>query len=380
MRNSVEAAGLGLLHLLRYPRAGTMWTRRDAGRPRRLRRHLSSSGPPWRLLFFGSDQFAVESLKLLTSSRHSADGIVETLEVVTLDDDVPVNRFAQQNRLPVHNWPLGDTEGRFDVGIVVSFGRLLQERLIKQFPYGMLNVHPSLLPRWRGPAPIFHTILHGDAVTGVTIMQLRPHRFDVGPILNQDLHVVPDRCTTDELRDALAVKGAHLLIDTLRTLPERVRNKREQSQAGVTFAPKINKSMSWMVWDEQTCDQIDRLYRSVSSRIPLRTTWMGQTVKLLGFTGRCHISLADEQKKPVPGSIRYQRVSDTLAVSCKDGWVGFKGVLLKKRLTATEFYNGYLHQALLKQQPQHAARGLFVGKREVNANKDLSLQSQNKLC
>lgn len=331
----------------------TVWRGDTDGRQRRLCRLMSSSGRPWRILFFGSDQFAVESLKLLTSSRSSSEGIVESLEVVTLSGDVPVKRFAQQNHLPVHSWP-PNVDGQFDVGVVVSFGCLLHERLINKFPYGILNVHPSLLPKWRGPAPVFHTILHGDTVTGVTIIQIRPHRFDVGPILNQELHQVPENCTADELGAALATKGAHLLINTLMTLSDRMAHKREQRQTGATFAPKINMTMSWMVWEEQTCDQIDRLYRAIGSRVPLRTTWMGRTIKLLDFVGKCHISFSDQRRKPVPGSVNYQKESNTLAVCCKDGWVGFKTVLLKKRLTAADFYNGYLHQT---------AEGLFLSRK-----------------
>ncbi|CAN9506902.1 unnamed protein product [Ophioblennius macclurei] len=323
----------------------------------------SPSRPPWRLLFFGSDEFAVESLKLLTSSRNAKEGIVDTLEVVTLSGNVPVKRFAQQNHLTLHSWPLHDMTGQFDVGVVVSFGCLLKEELINTFPHGILNVHPSLLPRWRGPAPVFHTILHGDAVTGVTIMQIRPNRFDVGPILNQELHQVPQSCTADQLGAVLAKKGAHLLIDTLKTLSEKMENKTEQSQTGATFAPKINKSMSWVFWEEQTCDQIDRLYRAIGSRIALRTTWDGRTIKLLDFVGKYHISLADERRKPCPGSVSYQKESNTLAVCCKDGWVGFKAVLLKKRLTAADFYNGYLHQSLQKNSPAQTAGGTFVSRK-----------------
>ncbi|XP_071344325.1 methionyl-tRNA formyltransferase, mitochondrial [Trachinotus anak] len=330
------------------------------GRQQRLCRFSSSSGPPWRLLFFGSDQFAIESLKLLTSSRNSSEDIVESLEVVTLSGDVPVKTFAEQNHLPVHSWPPNIVDGQFDVGVVVSFGCLLHERLINKFPYGILNVHPSLLPRWRGPAPIFHTILHGDTVTGVTIMQIRPHRFDVGPILNQELHQVPENCTADELGAALATKGAHLLMNTLTTLSERMPHKREQGEMGATFAPKISTSMSCVVWEEQTCEQINRLYRAIGSRIPLRTTWMGKTIKLMDFVGKCQISLSDQNRKPVPGSVTYQRESNTLAVCCKDGWVGFKGVLLKKRLSAADFYNGYLHQSMQKKTPYQTAEGLFV--------------------
>lgn len=325
---------------------------------------MSPCRPPWRLLFFGSDGFAVESLKLLTSSRNANEGIVETVEVVTLSGNVPVKRFAQQNCLTLHSWPLDDVTGQFDMGVVVSFGCLLGKALISKFPHGILNVHPSLLPRWRGPAPVFHTILHGDAMTGVTIIQIRPHRFDVGPILNQELHQVPQNCTADQLGAILARKGAHLLIDTLKTLSERMENKREQSPTGATFAPKINKGMSWVLWEEQTCDQIGRLYRAIGSRIDLRTMWDGKTIKLLDFVGKCHISLTDERRKPIPGSVSYQKESNTLAVCCKDGWVGFKAVLLKKRLTAADFYNGYLHQSLQKSWPAQTAGGKFVSRRK----------------
>lgn len=355
-KGKTAVTSLRLLHLLQHCCVQPL--RRRSGVFGLQRRLCTSSGPPWRLLFFGSDQFAVESLKLLASSRNANDGIVKTLEVVTLSSDVPVQRFAQHNHLPVHSWPPNNVEGQFDVGVVVSFGCLLPERLINKFPYGILNVHPSLLPRWRGPAPIFHTILHGDTETGVSIMQIRPHRFDVGPILSQVLHQVPENCTADELGTALAAKGAHLLLNTLATLPEVRTRKREQRQMGATFAPKINSSMSWMVWEEQTCEQIDRLYRAIGSRIPLKTTWMGQTLKLLDFVGKCHISLSGQSGKPVPGSVSYQKHTNTLAVCCKDGWVGFKAVLLKKRLTAADFYNGYLHQR---------TESLFVSQKRIEA-------------
>ncbi|XP_019748779.1 methionyl-tRNA formyltransferase, mitochondrial isoform X4 [Hippocampus comes] len=298
MRSGGGTAGAATLAVLRLRPDGGGWA--SAGRktetpwpPRGPRRSLCSSGPPWRLLFFGSDHFAVESLKVLAADRSRSGGAVSSLEVATLSADVPVADFARRERLPLHRWPPRDVEGRFDVGVVVSFGCLLHQRLIAKFPCGILNVHPSLLPRWRGPAPIFHTILNGDTVTGVSVMQIRAHGFDVGPILNQAVHAVPESSTTDELADVLAAEGAQLqLLDTLRKLPRKMADKREQSPAGATFAPKISASMSWIVWEEHTCQHIDRLHRAIGSRFPLRTTWMGGTIKLVDFAGRCHISFA----------------------------------------------------------------------------------------
>uniref|UniRef100_A0AAY4BUM3 methionyl-tRNA formyltransferase n=1 Tax=Denticeps clupeoides TaxID=299321 RepID=A0AAY4BUM3_9TELE len=314
-----------------------MWTRRCGcvggalrglrAAPRPRRSCATRPGPPWRVLFFGSDGFAAESLERLhASSSGPAGGIVETLEVVTLSSSAPVQRLAERRGLKVHSWPDVDAAGRFDVGVVVSFGCLLPERLIGQLPCGILNVHPSLLPRWRGPAPVFHTVLHGDTITGVTIMQIRPKRFDVGPILHQEVCRVPERCTAEELGASLATVGARLLMETLENLPERILHQQEQSKEGATFAPKINSAMSWILWEQQTCVQIDRLYRAIGSRV---RRWGGVELAL------------DSVLKE----------SNILAVFCKDGWVGFRTVKLKKSLSAADFYNGYLHQGFQKRVP-----------------------------
>ncbi|XP_052007464.1 methionyl-tRNA formyltransferase, mitochondrial-like [Xyrauchen texanus] len=308
------------------------------------------SKPPWRILFFGSDDFAVESLKMLHASRDDTKAeVIDSLEVVTLSSDAPVWKYAEQHKLPIHQWPDVNLSAQFDVGVVVSFGCLLKESIINKMPYGILNVHPSLLPRWRGPAPIFHTVLHGDCVTGVTIMQIRPKRFDVGPILQQELYEVPKNCTADELGATLAFVGARMLMDTLRHLPERIANRKEQPKEGATFAPKISSRMAWVTWEEYSCDYIDRLCRAIGSRIPLKTIWMGNPIKLLDFVGKWSMPFPD--LSAVPGSVCYQKESNTLLVRCKDGWVGFKTVNFKKRLSAADFFNGYLHQSVLKKSP-----------------------------
>nr|XP_015198779.1 PREDICTED: methionyl-tRNA formyltransferase, mitochondrial isoform X2 [Lepisosteus oculatus] len=322
--------------------------------------------PPWRIVFFGTDDFALESLKILTESRQKhSERLIDTLEVVTLPKELPVRRFASQNDLPIHDWPDMNLREQFDVGVVVSFGCLLRKNLIEQFPYGILNVHPSLLPRWRGPAPVFHTILNGDTVTGVTIMQIRPKRFDVGPVLSQELYPVPPNCTAEQLGASLATLGAQMLICTLKNLPERIANRREQSKDGATLAPKISTAMSWINWEEQTCDQINCLFRAISFRIPLRTLWMGETIKLLDFVGKFKTPVSEMEgaQAPAPGSIQFKKETNTLLVRCKDGWVGFKAVKLKKRLSAADFYNGYLHQYFLKKSSTPHIECLFQNPR-----------------
>ncbi|TRY65869.1 hypothetical protein DNTS_018024 [Danionella cerebrum] len=294
---------------------------------------------------------AIGCVLVLLSQENKDDkeaGLIDSLHVVTLSGNTPVKNYAEQHRLPVHQWPEIDLSRNFDVGVVVSFGRLIGENIINKIPHGILNVHPSLLPRWRGSAPVCHTILNGDPVTGVTIMQIRPKKFDVGPIVQQEVYEIPKNCMANELGDTLAVMGARMLIDTLKHLPERIANSREQPKEGASFAPKISSGMAWILWEEHSCDYIDRLSRSVGSRVPLRTMWNGNTIKLLEFDGKCKVSFpATPCLSTVPGSFYYQKESNTLQVRCKDGWVGFKALKFKKKLSAADFYNGYLHQSVL---------------------------------
>lgn len=99
----------------------------------------------------------------------------------------------------------------------------------------MLNVHASLLPRWRGAAPIIYAIAHGDKKTGITIMKLKPHKFDIGEIVEQAARNITDDMKMPELYDELSTLGANVLIKVLRQLPEKLNNAKEQSESGVTF-------------------------------------------------------------------------------------------------------------------------------------------------
>ncbi|XP_006886757.1 PREDICTED: LOW QUALITY PROTEIN: methionyl-tRNA formyltransferase, mitochondrial [Elephantulus edwardii] len=306
--------------------------------------------PPWRVLFFGTDHFARETLRALHAARENKEHpVIEKLEVVTVPSPsprgLPVKHYAVQSQLPVYEWPdVGS--GEYDVGVVASFGRLLSEALILKFPYGVLNVHPSCLPRWRGPAPIIHTVLHGDTVTGVTIMQIRPKRFDIGPILKQETVPVPPKSTAKDLEAVLSRLGASMLISVLENLPESLNSGRPQPTEGVTYAPKISARSSCVKWEEQTSEQIFRLYRAIGKIIPLQTLWMDHPVKLLDLVEVSSSILADPKlarQTVIPGTLVYHKQSQILLVCCKDGWIGVQSLMLKKTLTATDFYNGYLH-------------------------------------
>ncbi|XP_044300935.1 methionyl-tRNA formyltransferase, mitochondrial [Varanus komodoensis] len=334
--------------------------------------------PPWRVLFFGTDGFAAETLRALQAAREPRFGpLVDCLEVVTLQSrlakGLPVQNCAEQFQLPVHLWPDVGLCKHFDVGVVASFGRMLSEDLILSFPYGVLNVHPSFLPRWRGPAPITHTVLHGDAVTGVTIMQIRPKRFDVGPIIKQETFAVPPHCSSKELESMLSKQGADMLIAVLQNLPESLRNKREQPKEGVTFAPKVSAAMSCIQWEEQSAEQVLRMHRALGEVMPLQTLWKGTPVKLLDFVQvEASPDFADrlaKEDEAVPGSLFYHKQLQTLVIRCKDSWVGAKGIILKKKLSAADFYNGYLHPWFERKSEMPSGKCRFQTLRLATAKK-----------
>ncbi|XP_039214808.1 methionyl-tRNA formyltransferase, mitochondrial isoform X5 [Crotalus tigris] len=253
------------------------------------------------------------------------DHLVDHLEVVTLPPShskvLPVKKYAEQFHLPVHIWPDVGACENFDVGVVASFGRLLSEDLILKFPYGMLNIHPSYLPRWRGPAPIVHTVLHGDTVTGVTVMQIRPKRFDVGPIIKQEEFAIPPRCSAKELEPLLSKEGANMLIAVLQNLPESLTKKKEQPKEGVTNAPKVTVAMSCIQWEEQTAEQILRMHRALGAMMPLKTLWMGSSVKLLDFEEEEILpDFTDKvvaEKEAIPGLVLYHKQLKILVIRCK---------------------------------------------------------------
>ncbi|XP_052830313.1 methionyl-tRNA formyltransferase, mitochondrial isoform X2 [Octopus bimaculoides] len=238
--------------------------------------------PPWNILFFGSDAFSLEtSKKLIDNMNTSPTPTVQSVEVVCKTTQCLVNNFSEENHLKLYSWPIAVMKNKYDLGVVVSFGCLIPGKIIRMFPHGILNVHASLLPRWRGAAPIIHTILNGDTVTGVSVMKIRPKQFDIGSILNTKSVPVPQACTSMQLQTLLATEAAELLLHTLSQIPFHEDQEKEQEQANVTYAHKPTKEMMYINWAEQTCDMIDRQYRAFHERVYLKTIWDCKVVKLL---------------------------------------------------------------------------------------------------
>ncbi|KAL3209125.1 hypothetical protein MRX96_038343 [Rhipicephalus microplus] len=175
-----------------------------------VRRFSSSSTERklWRVIFYGSDSFSLKSLQTFerkqvcypicrtvqgtaTLKKTDIPQVVDSIKVVCPKLKGLVADYALKKDLPVSEWPYAVPNNTFDVGVVVSFGHLIPASSIHACKYGMINVHPSLLPRWRGAAPLVHTLLAGDTKSGISVITVAPNRFDTGKIVMQRTVAVP---------------------------------------------------------------------------------------------------------------------------------------------------------------------------------------------
>lgn len=230
-----------------------------------------------RVAFFGTPEFAVPSLRALVGEGF------DVVAVVTQPDapqgrsrstlvPPPVKVVAESEDLKVFQ-PETPTDGAFlvrlrdtrpDIGVVVAYGHILKPELLELPPRGMVNVHPSLLPALRGPAPVEWAIIRGLEETGVTIMQLDAG-MDTGPILHQiPDHLEPD-ITGGELSEHLAELGAQALVETLALLEQGELRPVPQDEQLATHAPKLTRDLARIDWAGNATD-IARRIRGLDPR------------------------------------------------------------------------------------------------------------------
>ena len=316
----------------------------------------ASSSSTVGVVFFGSDSFSLASLKMLQQRLQSQ---AKWRLTVVSAPHTQVSNFARSHLLPLRQWPVAKLEESYDVGAVVSFGHLIPETLIKQCRYGILNVHGSLLPRWRGPSPIHHAILAGDRVTGVSVMLIEPHKFDVGAIVAQQTYVMPERPTTVAVHAALSVMGAQLLLKTIEHLPQSLKQAQPQAGQGVTRAPKPKNDAGRIVFENTHSTDVDRRCRALQGLVDLTSRWVdGSTIKLADVVDPEVVQslqldrlIGDESP---PGSIVFHKKRRILCFKCSDDrWIGFERIAMQKSksLTALQFFNGYMSRLLKSRCP-----------------------------
>jgi methionyl-tRNA formyltransferase len=243
-----------------------------------------------RIAYAGTPEFAVPPLIALLGSHHAVVG------VLTQPDrpkgrgrhvaPSPVKLAAQAHQIPVSQPPsLRDCvaraqvlEWRPDVLVVVAYGLILPQAALELPPLGCLNIHASLLPRWRGAAPIQRAVLAGDRETGVTLM-LMDAGLDTGPILLQEAVPIRATDTAGSLHERLSELGASTLLKALDALESGSLTPRPQPDDGVTYAAKISKSEAVIDWG-QSAEQIARKVRAFNPWPIAETLLDGEQIRI----------------------------------------------------------------------------------------------------
>jgi methionyl-tRNA formyltransferase len=246
-----------------------------------------------RLVFFGTPAFAVPSLRALLEEGFDVVGVVtqpDRPKGRSRSQAVapPVKVAAEAEGLPLlqPERPVGDVFVRWlehlrpDIGVVVAYGHILRPEILAIPPRGMINVHASLLPKYRGPAPIQWAILSGEETTGVSIMQLEAG-LDTGPVLHRiETEIAADE-TGGELSERLAELGAAALVEALTLIASDAARSEPQDHAAATHAPKIDHSNTRLAWTDDAA-HLARMIRAFDPEPGAWTRLDGTEVKLYG--------------------------------------------------------------------------------------------------
>lgn len=299
-----------------------------------------------KIVFAGTPEFAVPPLAALVQSRHEVVGVLT-------QPDRPAGRgrqlmasavkeFATARGLPIAQpATLRTAEGRGalaawqpEVMVVVAYGLILPPEALAIPRYGCLNIHASLLPRWRGAAPVQRAILEGDRDTGVTIMQMDAG-LDTGPILLQRSVDISATDDTTTVLAALAALGAPALLEALDGIEKGTIVPIPQPAESATYAKKIDKDEARIDW-QQSAIAIDRRIRAFRPWPIAETTHAGEQVRI----HRARV-VASTAGTAAPGTLLGVD-QDLLLVACGDGVLGVAELQRagRRSMTAREFSNG----------------------------------------
>jgi methionyl-tRNA formyltransferase len=226
-----------------------------------------------------------------------------------------VHEYALKHQLevltPVSLRPIEETE-RFaafnaDVAIVAAYGLLLPLTLLQAPHFGCLNVHGSLLPRWRGAAPIHRALLEGDERTGITIMQME-QGLDTGPIIMQDSIPIGPQATSSQIHDQLAKLGAQLMLRTLENLQTSLLKTIPQPPVGITYAQKLERAEGRICWQD-TADTLERKVRALNPWPGVWFEYQNERIKIL------KAAVAENPQSAAPGTM----LAKNFTVACGQG-------------------------------------------------------------
>ena len=299
-----------------------------------------------RVIFMGTPDFSVGTLEALIAAGH------EVCLAVT-QPDKPKGRGGKMQYTPVkekalfYNIPVYQPKKvrdpecveelrkyNADVMVVVAFGQILPKEILEMTPYGCINVHASLLPKYRGAAPIQWAIIEGEEVTGVTTMQM-DEGLDTGDmILKTEVPVAADE-TGESLHDKLAAAGAALCVETLKALEDGTAVREKQGESPTAYAKMLTKELGDIDWAEPAL-KIERLVRGLNSWPSAYTHWNGKVMKIWRAAAEA-AEAADAQ----PGTV-VSVEKESFAVQTGDGILRVLEVQMpgKKRMDAGAFLRG----------------------------------------
>ena len=304
-----------------------------------------------KIVFMGTPDFAVPSLQALIDAGH------EIVLVVTQPDKPkgrgnkmampPVKELALTYEIPVYqpekvkNDAFVDTLKSYeaDLMITVAYGKILSEAALKATPLGCINVHASLLPRYRGSAPLWWVIINGEEKTGISTMYTDVG-MDTGDIIDVAEFPIPEDMTVGELSDQMADLGAKTLLVTLEKLEQGTLKRTPQEDALATYAPMIEKQLGEINWANMS-REIHNLVRGTNPWPVAYTFYEEQRMRIFSTDFRVDYKLA-EMGKEEPGTIL--KVDDTgIWVATGDGVLLVKEVQVDsgKRMWVKEYIRGH---------------------------------------
>lgn len=293
-----------------------------------------------RVLFMGTPDFAQESLAAVIEAGHQVIGVVTNpdrpkgrgMKMVAS----PVKEYSLKKDLPVYQPERIKNNSDFlqtlyelkpDVICVVAYGKILPKELLQIPKLGCINVHGSLLPQYRGAAPIQWAVLNGDKVTGITTMYM-DEGMDTGDmILKEELNIGENE-TTGELWNRMARLGADLLVKTLNLIEQGTAPRVKQGE-DFTMAPMLKKEMAKIDWDEQNATQIKNLVRGLNPIMGAYTYYQGKKIKLWKVERLTQEELLNKfpeledytykMKDIMPGTVLFSDNSQGLYIKANDG-------------------------------------------------------------
>jgi methionyl-tRNA formyltransferase len=279
------------------------------------------SAAPLTILFMGTPDFAVPTLARLIASRHRVAAVLSQPDRPRGRGQKltpsPVKALAVEHGIPVwhpeklRDEPfLPDVRGLgADLAVVAAYGRILPEALIGIPRFGTINVHASLLPRWRGAAPVHRAVIAGDRVTGVTIMRV-VKALDAGAMFAARSRPIGPDETSPEVERDLASMGADLLLDVVEQIAAGTATETPQDESAVTYAPKVAREEGAVSWD-QPAEALHNLVRGLQP-------WPLVSARLGGLRVLIHRTRVGGDPVPgPPGSL--SPAGDAITVSCAGG-------------------------------------------------------------